>query len=138
MTFQTYELITYVAFVLAALCFIISVILFTAYNIPSVVNDITGKTARKSIENIRRNNEESGNKAFKPSSVNIERGKLTEKISEANHFEKNITTPLGIGVGTSRLADENNNETTVLNTSNVSELSIEVELTFIHTNEIID
>jgi len=99
---------------------ILAVILFFTLRIPEVIGDLSGATARKAIEDIRRQNEQSGDKAYKPSRVNRERGALTDKISPSGRLEKK-TGILGGSVATSKLntkqlADEANesSETTLL------------------------
>jgi len=116
---------------------------------------VSGATARKAIDNIRKQNAESGDKAYKPSPVNAERGKLTDKITPSGNLLAQSAFPLGISVGTNKLASNDialavalqSNETTVLEETMyygetavlVNEpISIEDELTFIHTNEVIE
>lgn len=72
---------SYVCFALAGLCFVLAVFFWFKHKIPSVIGDLSGKTARKSIERMRASNEKSGDKSFKPSYINAERGKLTETMS---------------------------------------------------------
>lgn len=74
---ETLSLISIVSFVIAAIFLILAVILFIRFKIPSVIGDLSGRNARKSIEQMRERNEKSGNKSYKPSKVNAERGKLT-------------------------------------------------------------
>ena len=105
--------------------------------IPKVLGDLTGRTARKAIENIRNQNENSGDKTHGPSDVNKERGKLTDKISPSGRLVKGRTDALGgmfktAKIGTQRLSQDNNettvlsgmNETTVLNYSDMNETTI--------------
>ena len=100
-------------------------ILFFVYNIPSVIGDLTGATARKAIENIRNQNESSGDKTYKSSAVNRERGKITDKISPSGRLLKAPSDQLTGAMATAKIstqelppADETDvlgsNETTVL------------------------
>ena len=84
---ETLSLISVISFVLAAVFLIVAVILWFVFNIPLVVGDLSGRNAKKSIENMRRNNENSGKKAYKPSKKNEERGKLT---STMHGIDKNV------------------------------------------------
>lgn len=106
------------AIVAAAVFFVAAVILFFLLDIPKVIGDITGATARREIENIRQQNEQSGDKAYKSSPVNRNRGKITDKISPSGQLIQRETNPYGVSVGTadleSRPAEENAGETTVL------------------------
>lgn len=77
---ETLSLISTVAFVMAAICLAVAILIFVRFKIPSVIGDLSGRNARKSIEQMRKMNENSGNKSYKPSKVNSERGKLTETM----------------------------------------------------------
>ncbi|MDO4524982.1 MAG: hypothetical protein Q4B61_06585 [Bacteroidales bacterium] len=50
-------------------------------NIPAIIGDLTGKTVAREIKAMRESNASSGDKRFRPSAVNLERGTLTEKVS---------------------------------------------------------
>lgn len=89
-------------FTLAGILLIISVILFFALDVRKLIGDITGSNARKAIETIRQQNEESGNKAYKPSPVNRARGRVTDKITLSGRIEKTVENMTG-AVGTEEL-----------------------------------
>ena len=125
---SSYDIYRYIFIGGAILCgvmLVVSVLLFILLKIPKVIGDLTGITAKKAIENIRNQNESSGNKTYKSSPVNKERGKITDKISPSGRLMRNPTDQLGAAmatekIGTQRLsADETSvldsgNETTVL------------------------
>lgn len=120
---MTYEVLRYIfigAAVLSGVMLIVSVLLFIFLKIPRVIGDLTGSTARKAIENIRNQNESSGDKIYKSSAVNRERGKLTDKISASGNISHRETNPLGGAMATTKIdtqvLSENTetNETTVL------------------------
>lgn len=164
MTYETYHLIFVVAAALSGVFLVISAILFVALRIPKVVGDLSGATAKKAIQSIREQNEQSGNKVYKSSKVNIERGKLTEKISPSGRLVQHPTT--GFGARTEKISTQflqnqalqngmagetevlgptaettvlnmEISETTVLmqNTTMQSFFEIEQDITFIHTDE---
>lgn len=56
MSADTYQVISIIAFSLAAVFFILAVILFIKFNIPGLINDLSGRTAIKQIQEIRRQN----------------------------------------------------------------------------------
>ena len=66
-----------VLYVIAGMCFVLAVMFWFVFDIPTVFGDLTGRTARKSIAKMRENNEKSGVKSFKHSKINVDRGKLT-------------------------------------------------------------
>ena len=74
---ETLSIVSIVAFVVAGVCFAIALILFFTFNIPSVIGDLSGRTAKKSIKKMRITNENSGNKEYRTSENNKSRGKLT-------------------------------------------------------------
>ena len=163
MTYEMYRYIFLGGLIACAIFFVIAVVLFFVLHIPRVISDLSGRTARKAIENIRLRNEQSGDKTYQSSAVNIQRGKLTDKISPSGRLIPSNATPFGTGVitekiSTQRLAcEEPAGETTVLAVSDETsvlnpdigvtvELSapvtqaftVEFEITYIHTNETIE
>lgn len=164
---MSYEIYRYIFIGAAILCgamIVTSILLFILLKIPKVIGDLTGRTARKAIENIRNQNESSGDKTYRSSLVNQERGKLTDKISPSGRLIRNPTDLLGGAMATEKIgtqqlvSDEtavldSGNETTVLtgeleNSGNETTLlaqtdisnnvfEIEYEITYIHTNEVI-
>ncbi len=79
---ETLGIAKFVCFGIAGLFLVVAVVLFFVLDITRVFGDLTGRTAKKEIENIRSKNVQSGDKKYKPSPVNQARGKLTEKINE--------------------------------------------------------
>ena len=130
---MTYEVLRYIfigAASLSGVMLIVSVLLFIFLRIPRVIGDLTGATARKAIENIRNQNESSGDKIYKSSAVNRERGKLTDKISASGNIARHETNPLGGAMATTKIATQNlsddilPNETTVLGTESGNETTV--------------
>lgn len=80
---ETLSLISTIAFAAAAVCLVVTGILFIRFKIPSVIGDLSGRNARRSIEQMREMNEKSGSKAHRSSKVNMKRGKLTETMQGA-------------------------------------------------------
>lgn len=56
--------ISIISFILFGLFAILSVVYCIVLKIPAVVGDLTGRTARKSIEQMRKNNEDTANNPF--------------------------------------------------------------------------
>lgn len=79
---ETIKLLSLIFFAASAVFLLLSVFLFFRFKIVTIVNDLSGRTARKAIAQIRDNNLKSGDKPFRSSSVNINRGKLTEPIPD--------------------------------------------------------
>lgn len=66
-----------ISFVLAVLFVVIAIIFWFVFKIPNVIGDLSGHNARKSIAQMRQNNEKTGDKSYKASKKNLDRGKLT-------------------------------------------------------------
>ncbi len=171
MSYEMYRYIFLGGLIACGIFFVIAVVLFFTMRIPKVISDLTGRTARKAIENIRLQNEQSGDKTYQSSAVNLERGKLTDKISRSGRLVPRDATPFGTGVITEKISTQRlkpldetavlevTEETSVL-TAEMGETSVlapeagetsvlspaeqpaqaftvEFEITFIHTSEVI-
>lgn len=97
---DTLTVISIGSFVAAGVFLVIAIVLFIVFKIPSVLGDLSGRNAKKSIEKMRKNNERTGNKSYSPSITNVERGKITETIKvhrRTNGFGSNGETGLLTG-----------------------------------------
>lgn len=157
MTYEVYRYIFYGGAVLAAILFVVSVVLFIVLKIPAVIGDLSGATARKAIENIRNQNENSGEKKHGTSVVNKARGRVTDKISPSGNLVRNPSANLGNAFATEKIStqklvmEESVGETTVLETAEETTILsyagettllenvfvIEYEITYVHTQEVI-
>ncbi len=104
---NSFQIVTLACFIAAGIFFIISVILFFLLDMVKVINDLTGHTAKKEIENIRSQNQRTGTKVYKSSKVNAERGKLTDKISSSGSIIKNDSSSFGGSMGTEKIDGSN-------------------------------
>ena len=66
----------------AGICLAMAVFFWFFFQIPAVAGDLSGHTARKSIEKMRTANEKSGYKGYRPSRVNALRGRVTAAVPE--------------------------------------------------------
>ena len=122
MTYDAYRYIFIGAAVLSGVLLIAAVLVFIVMNIPKVISDLTGATARKAIKEIREQNEAGGQKTYKASAYNEARGKLTDKISpsgnviqQRNSMQHFVATTK---IETQELLQDGANETTVLGGAN--------------------
>ena len=125
--------ISIVLYVIAGVCLVITVLLWFAFDIPTVIGDLSGRTAKKSIAKMRENNERSGVKSFKSSKTNLERGKLTGVPETTGNINKQSTTS-STEEETGLLDDQAvqlsaSEETALLNESEETALLSEVEET---------
>lgn len=127
MSYEIYRYIFYGGAILAAVMLAVTVLLFFVYKIPTVIGDLTGANARKAIENIRNQNESSGDKLYKTSQVNRERGKLTDKISPSGSLMRDPSGILGGGaMATEKISTQELpqvDETTILESNETTVLS---------------
>ena len=166
MTYEVYRYIFIGGAALASVMLLVSLLLFFLLHIPAVIGDLTGATARKAIEDIRSQNTKSGDKTYKSSQVNRERGRVTDKMTPSGRLLRHPSGEYGGAmatekISTSRLnaeAEESfattlleqpmvSNETTVLTPESIGETTvlaenqitfqIVYEITFVHTNEVI-
>ena len=166
MTYEVYRYIFIGGAALAGIMLLVSLLLFFLLHIPAVIGDLTGATARKAIEDIRSQNTKSGDKTYKSSQVNRERGRVTDKMTPSGRLLRHPSGEYGGAmatekISTSRLnteAEESfattlleqpavSNETTVLTpdaggettvlAENQITFQIVYEITFVHTNEVI-
>lgn len=125
---SVYIYLFYIGAVLACVFLILSIVLFFNFNITKVVNDLSGRSSRKTIEKAREQNLKSGKKKYKSSTVNIERGKVTDKIGSSGNLRKatdinyasistdKLDTTSVLCESTSVLSASQSNETAVLST----------------------
>ena len=158
MTYEIYRYIFMGGAALAGVMLLLSVLLFFVLRIPKVVGDLTGATARKAIERIRAQNENTGDKTYQTSLVNKERGKLTDKITPSGKLvPKHKSYSPNSAMETEKIATQQlmpqqgeENLTTVLDQDNRAEettllsdqpegntFTVEYEITYIHTEEFI-
>lgn len=88
MSANTWLIIAIIGFSLSGIALITAVIMFIWLNIPVVIGDLTGRTVAREIKAMRDTNASSGDKRFRPSAVNLERGTLTEKVAEKSANNK--------------------------------------------------
>lgn len=88
---QIYQAISMAAFSIAASCLIFALFCWFKFGIWKIIGDLSGRNAKKSIEQMRAENEKSGNKTFRPTPVAVKRGPLTETMPG---MKKENTIPL--------------------------------------------
>lgn len=82
-TAEILSLISTISFVIAAISFVLAVFFWFYFKIPSVIGDLSGRTAKKSIARMRASNERAGGQGYKPSAANASRGKLTDTMQHS-------------------------------------------------------
>lgn len=150
---ETLSNLSFVCYILAAIFLVAGISLFIVLRIPKTFGDYTGKSARKKIMKIRDANEKTGNKSYRPSQVNKERGKVTDSISSKPNKKSKCDFP-GTGIIAENKAHRYDSEATGLleestgelneqapvQPARISQIKLKIikEVMFIHTDEVIE
>lgn len=86
---ETLTLVSVIVFVISGLSFALAIFFWFFFKIPSVIGDLTGKTARKNIAKIRAENEKKSSKAPKDNRLNF-----VKRKSDTGNLAKNTTSSL--------------------------------------------
>ena len=124
MSYDTYRLIFIGAAIACGVMFLVSVTLFFVFKIPNIIGNLTGRNAKKAIEDIKRQNE-SYAYSDKANALNGKK-KITEKISTARLDNMGETTVLGYNGEdeTTVLGNSGTDETTVLGNNGTDETTV--------------
>ena len=85
---QLLQTLSIISFAIAGVLFVLSLFFWFFFRIPKVVSDLSGRSAKKAIAKRRKANARSGNKAYRSSATNVERGKLTETMQHGTNRSK--------------------------------------------------
>jgi len=88
-TAEILSLISTICYVIAAIASALAIFFWISFKIPSVIGDLSGQTAKKSIARMRANNERAGGQGYKPSATNAKRGKLTDTMGHSRKLAPN-------------------------------------------------
>jgi len=120
---MTWLIISIVGYSLAGILLIVAIFMFIKMNIPAIVGDLTGRTAKREIQELREQNQ-SGNKRNTPTAFNIERqaktrGFRTGALSKVGKTGRTAPTtehsrPKTGNLETELLEDPNNQSTELL------------------------
>ena len=142
---ETFNLISIISFIVALIFVVLAVVIWFVFKIPSVIGDLSGRTAKKSIENLHKYNDNPASIIYKPSSTNNSRAKLTDTMeqdkkkpdSKETHYETGLLHDNKVeqyeGEETGILLDDE--ATGMLSDANATELLIDEEETGILTDD---
>lgn len=91
-TAEILSLVSLISYIVAGICLALAVFFWFFFKIPSVVGDLSGRTAKKSIEKMRQANERTGNKSYRVSTTNAARGKLTDPMQPSSKLNQARTS----------------------------------------------
>lgn len=116
-TAEILSLVSLISYIIAGICLVLAVFFWFAFKIPSVIGDLSGRTARKSIARMRASNEKAGGQGYKPSAANASRGKLTDTMQHS----KKLTADTPKAKAKSKAADSTGMPETGLLSTNKAE-----------------
>ena len=136
---ETLSMISIISFIVAGIMGGISLLFWFTFKIPSVISDLSGRTARRSIEDIRRANEKNI----------IDKARIQKIVANTDNKKQeklgNLDNPAtGFLNETTELSDKNatilleSEETSVLKDSVSVQIRDVEEVVFIHTKEVIE
>lgn len=87
-TAEILSLISLISYIASGALLLLTVFFWFAFKIPTVIGDLSGRTAKKSIARMRASNERAGGQGYKPSATNANRGKLTDLMLQPEKVAK--------------------------------------------------
>ena len=79
---MTINIVSIIFFIIAGVSLLVAIYSFIRFNIPQVIGELSGRTAKKSIAQMRDKNLKTGDKSHRPTKAAQDRGTLTDKIEE--------------------------------------------------------
>ncbi len=140
MSAQAWFIIAVIGFSFAGIFLITAIFMFIKMNIPAILGDLSGKTVAREIKAMRESNASSGDKRFRPSAVNRERGTLTESVSvsaeaqKAMHASKRLDNTSGASYTPTPSYSIGGEATDVLSDSNATEVLTDANATEVLTD----
>ena len=118
---MTINIVSIIFFIIAGVSLLVAIYSFVRFNIPQIIGELSGRTAKKSIAQMRDKNVKTGYKSHRPSPSAVERGTLTDKIEKKKSVEKSDKKISKVEKGTELLNSteklSNDNKTELLNES---------------------
>lgn len=87
-TAEILSLVSLISYIVAGVCLALAVFFWFFFKIPVIIGDLSGRTAKKSIEKMRQSNERSGHKVYRSSATNAARGKTTDTMPSSEKLKK--------------------------------------------------
>lgn len=123
---MTINIVSIIFFIIAGVSLLVAIYSFVRFNIPQIIGELSGRTAKKSIAQMRDKNVKTGDKSHRPSPAAKERGTLTDKIEKKKSVKKSDKKISKVEESTELLNSteklSNNTQTELLN-ENETELS---------------
>lgn len=129
MSVELLQTLSLVSFIVAGVLLLVGIALFFLLDVPKLYGDISGRTAKKAIEAIRQQNEESSGTTLSSGPLTAEQKKRTNKIGNASKqstgTQKLHTKDLSAKANETTVLKKSTGETTVLTgASSASETTV--------------
>lgn len=146
MNVETLQAMSYYAYIIAGILFIISVFLFIIFNIPKLFNEITGRATKKFIANANKKNEIMASENQEKSAYATSGQLISSDLitAQQKHTVSKVMTTKLISQQGMKHSDENlvrmqeNTETELPAVSQNIEFSVIQEFSFTSSTEIIE
>lgn len=89
---MTINIVSIIFFIIAGVSLLVAIYSFVRFNIPQIIGELSGRTAKKSIAQMRDKNVKTGDKSHRPSPAAKEHGTLTDKIEKKETVNVNTAT----------------------------------------------
>lgn len=154
MTYEIYRYIFIGGLILSIVMLVATVLIFFLMNIKTAIADITGSGKRKAIENIRNKNVETDSRKRTSNKYDYERqstsARLASESAETSKISPQDRYDVMEASETTVLDNQPMQEVTVLNetenelrpvleyeNTDNSDFSIEIDITYVHSNEVV-
>jgi len=91
-TAEILSLISLISYIVAGISLVLALFFWFFFRIPSVIGDLSGRAAKKTIARRRAHNERAGGKGYQPSATNANRGKLTDTMRHSRKLKSEPQT----------------------------------------------
>lgn len=138
--------ISVISFILAGAFAMLAIALWLLFQIPTVVGDLSGRNAKKTIERMRRDNEKNANKSYKFGTKSEDEGELpgAVKTSGKDELGKSYETELLVDEKETELLEEkgitmplDTGKGVIKRKASTVKIALKNEIIYIHTEEVI-
>lgn len=123
---ETLSTLSVISFAIAGICLALALFFWFLFKIPTVIGDLSGRIARKSVAKMRAINEKNGVKSYKTSKTNLARGKLTSDMPSKGDLNNQEQRP-ETGLLKENLLEQSHSEETGMLNSVATEMLVNEE-----------
>lgn len=137
-TAEILSLISLISFIISGASLILTIFFWFQFKIPKIIGNLSGRTARKTIAQMRTNNEQSGPKNYRSSAINASRGTITMSgvstvREEVSVEEKKPETGL---LSENKASEVMSQQTQLLDSEKAVDLPVDADATLVLCDEV--